>query len=322
MVGVVAAVVLSVGLGALAVRLGPVLGYVDVPDDPTLKAHVRPAVPLGGVAIFMAVHVGWALLDSFDIRFFVASAALVGLGLVDDRLHLSPQVRLLIELLVAIFFAAGTGLGLAASILVGLVVVISVNAVNIFDGLDGVAAVAALLSAGAVAVYAVMRDDTPWPALVVAGALFGFLLLNWHPARLFMGDNGSYVLGLFLVALFVEPAGTVQDLLVGMGLLGLFLVELGSTLLRRAIAGVGLFGGDRNHLYDRLPGSTVSVPTVAIIVGVIHAGILAIVLLLDALAPRSMAVVGVAVVGVAALVFATVRSLRRKRLMGAPLPDA
>lgn len=309
MVGVGLALVVGASLAFAAIPLGPMLGYVDQPDDSHLKAHTRPAVPLGGVAIFVAVHVGWATAGVFEWGVLLASALLLVLGLVDDRIGLSPITRLGVEIV------AGLALGAEVArdrgwLIGGLVagfVVVAVNAVNLFDGLDGLAGSAALVSACAGALVAVVYGGGYLPGLVLAAALFGFLLANWHPAKVFLGDNGSYSVALFLVWVLVsattdgERSGLIP-VLVGMSLLGVFLIDLASTVLRRFRSGHPLFAGDRTHVYDRLHARGLSVPMVAVIVGLTQVVVTGVPVLLAALTTPIWAAAGAFIVGGALVV--------------------
>ena len=193
MVGVVTALGLSLALTLTMVWIGPRIGFVDVPDDPELKAHDLPAVPLGGVAIFTAVHAGLAVAELFDVRLFVASGLLFVLGLADDRLGLSPILRLAVTAVAGIVLAVGYE-GALSRVLLVVFVVVAVNAVNLYDGLDGLAGSAAAIAALAVAGVAQLRGLTGWGGVILAAALIGFLVLNWHPAKAFLGDNGAYLI--------------------------------------------------------------------------------------------------------------------------------
>lgn len=307
MVGVILSVTLSAGLCLAAFRVGPRLGYVDLPDDPDLKAHSQPAVPLGGVGIFAAFHTGLAAVGLFDGWLFGASFILLGLGLVDDRVGLAPLTRLLVEVAAGAVLVAGLAgsLGWLLGVGAGILLVITVNAVNLFDGLDGLAGSVALVSALAAAGLAGLRDLETLPGLILAAALAGFLVLNWHPARVFLGDNGAYTVGGLLVGLLAwasEGSAPLFDLGVGAGLLGVFLVDLAGTVLRRMIARQPLFSRDRNHVYDRLHARGLSVPAVAIVTALAQAGLCAIALVVAALAAPGWAVAAVAVLGIASVV--------------------
>lgn len=306
MVGPLIALVVSAVVAVAVWRLGPALGYVDKPDDPSLKAHTRAAVPLGGIAVFSGLHVGLAVAGLFDVWLFGATLLLLILGLADDRLDLDPKLRLTVELIAGAVLAVGVrDRGVVVALTVAILVVVSVNAVNLFDGLDGLAGSIGLLSAIGAGVFAANRGFGGTHAVVVAAALVGFLLFNWHPAKLFLGDNGSYVLGLTLVALLAGPSEGVVDLTAGVGLLGMFLVDLVSTVLRRRIAGTPMFLGDRSHTYDRIHAQGRTVPAVVIIVAALHVVVVGAVLVFDELLTPGWAALGAVVVGLASTAIAT-----------------
>ncbi len=258
MVGFALALLLSALGGALLIQLGQDSGFVDRPDG-FLKPHEWPAVPLGGVAIFLGVHAGMAAESRFDEGLFLASGIVLVLGLIDDRRDLSPTVRLVVEIV------AGTALVVVAdlpalgdgplSVVVGVVlVVVAINAVNLFDGLDGLAGTAGLVAAFGTAALAASRGLGLIPGMVLAAGLLGFLVWNWHPARMFLGDNGAYSVAMFLVYGFIvsSPEGSDGAVVVASGLLGVYAVDLAVTLLRRRLSGMPLFAGDRSHVYDQL----------------------------------------------------------------------
>lgn len=263
MVGVAASLALAAALTALVVRLGPALGYEDRPDDPLLKAHTRPAVPLGGVAIFAAVHVGLIIAGEFEVELLGATGILLVLGLVDDRVGLSPLLRLGVTAGAGVVLALGSE-SLEVGVLLVAGVVVAVNAVNLYDGLDGLAGLAGAVSALAAAGIAGVTGAEPVAGLVVTAGLAGFLFFNWHPAKAFLGDNGSYVLALLLVWLIARPGDNVGEITATFGILGVFIVDLLVTVIRRRQSGAPLFTGDRSHVYDRLHQAGMSVPMVAV----------------------------------------------------------
>lgn len=245
--------------------LGPRLGFVDRPGGDDLKVHSRAAVPLGGVGIFAALGLTALLTGEPGLPVVAVAASVVALGLVDDRWGLSPRLRLAVELVAGAATAWVLGFGPGAGALVALGIVVGINAVNLFDGLDGLVASVSAVTLAAMAVLATARSVSSLPMLALLAALVGFGVFNWHPARVFLGDNGSYLLGMVLVVLGAQlgegrPVGVVA----GGSLLGVFLVDLVATVLRRHRAGVPLFEGDRSHLYDRMRDRGVSVPAVAL----------------------------------------------------------
>lgn len=269
MAGVVVALVVALVWAALAIPLGPRIGFVDRPHDPSLKERTRPAVPLGGVGVFLGVHIGMTIAGIFDPGLAAATAGLVILGLLDDRFQLSPRIRLAVQAALAVVivvFATGGWSAQPPAVVIGILLVVgTINAVNLFDGLDGLVGSSAAVAAIGLAALAELRGLNNVFGLILAGALVGFLILNWHPARVFLGDNGSYVVGAFLAygIMRISPEPIDSRFVVASVLLGVFALDLAITIIRRRLAARPLFTGDRSHMYDQLRGRGWSVPRVA-----------------------------------------------------------
>lgn len=269
----------------LAIYLGPRIGYVDHPDDPALKAHDRPAVPLGGVGVFLGVHLAALARGEVEPALLAATVIVLVLGLVDDRRGLSPGVRLGVELMAAIalvLVGPGPGGGMLAVILAVALAVFAVNAVNLFDGLDGLAGSVGVVTALGIAWLAAGRGLEAAIPVELAAALVGFLVLGWHPARVFLGDAGAYVLGMTIAYAIVysSPDGLLQ-LTVGAGVIGIFAVDLLAAMVRRRLSGHPMFLGDRSHLYDQLRDRGWSVPGVALAMSAAQAAVVSIVIFAD-----------------------------------------
>jgi UDP-GlcNAc:undecaprenyl-phosphate GlcNAc-1-phosphate transferase len=297
-------------VGGALTRLGPRLGFVDLPDD-FLKPHTGAAVPLGGVAIFVAVHVSLVAAERFDPGLLAASGMLLVLGLADDRIGLSPRLRLAVEVAAGVVLAMASDLaafpGGMRSLLIGVVlVVVTVNAVNLLDGLDGLAGSTALVTAAGTAALAASRGlDTTFGMILVA-ALAGFLVWNWPPARMFLGDNGAYTVGIFLVyGMLAATLPSSETLgLVAFGLIGVFAVDLAVTLLRRALRRRPLFAGDRSHVYDQLRDRGWTVPRIDLTFAASQAAVVVIVIGIDRTLgpwPRVVVLMAVFVAAVATL---------------------
>lgn len=310
--GVALAVLVSVFVGAAMVRFGPAMGFVDRPDG-HLKSHEQPAVPLGGIGIFAAVHAGMALEGGFDLGLFAASGILLALGLVDDRFPLGSGLRLVMEVGAGVVLAVAADLPAAAGIvgagLAVLLVVVAVNAVNLLDGLDGLAGSSALVTALGVSLLAASRDLGIVYGLIAAAAIAPFLIWNWPRARMFLGDNGAYSVAIFLVYGFfrASPPDSELKVLVASGLLGVFAVDLVVTLIRRRLSGVPLFEGDRSHVYDQLRDRGMPVAQVALTFAGGQAAIVGMVVIIDLLASPLVAVALLAV-ALVAVVFALGRA--------------
>ena len=307
MVSAALALLVAFFVGGALTRLGPRLGFVDLPDD-FLKPHTGAVVPLGGVAIFAAIHVALAAAGRFDPGLFAASGMLLVLGLADDRVGLSPRLRLAVQVAAGVVLALGSDLdalpGGMRSLAIGVVfVVVTVNAVNLLDGLDGLAGSTALVTAAGTAVLAASRGLDTTFGLILVAALAGFLVWNWPPARLFLGDNGAYTVAVFLVyGILSATLPSTETLgLVAFALLGVFAIDLAVTLLRRALGRRPLFTGDRSHVYDQLRDRGWPVPRINATFAVAQASIVAVVVVIDRLLAPWTRIGAVAVVLAAAV---------------------
>ncbi|MFV2001277.1 MAG: glycosyltransferase family 4 protein [Acidimicrobiia bacterium] len=303
MVGIIASFVIAVGWAALSTRLGPRIGFVDNPGGDALKIHKRPVPPLGGIGIFAGVHTGMFLEGIFDPGLFLATASVLVLGLADDRIGLSPRFRLGAEvaaaaLLVGLVTTAHEG---PAQIGLGvLFVVIAVNAVNLLDGLDGLVGSVVVVSGLGLAGLGLQGASGSTYGLVLAAGALGFLMLNWHPARVFLGDNGAYTIGMLLAyAVVTHPdPGFGSKSLLAMGIMGVFFIDLGATLFRRAANRERIFVGDRRHLYDQLRDREWSIRGIATFAALVQTILAALFLGLLAAGGGSMtAVVSIGLVG-------------------------
>lgn len=273
----VVAVAVGAGVAALIMPLAAAAargtGVVDRPG--ALKVHERPVPYLGGVGVLAAVA-GPVAVGRPSLMLPLGFAAL--LGLADDVADLSPALRLGVEAGVGLTVAAvvPTGLGLWAAAATVLGTVALINAVNLVDGLDGLAAGTA---GGGLAGLAFLLDGGPRTlALAAAGACLGFLLHNRPPARIYLGDCGSYLLGTTLAILVAAAWREGRPAAVGIGALAAVAVpgvELSTTFLRRARAHESVFAGDRSHAYDRLRSLGWPVGRIALVFAAAQGGVAA-----------------------------------------------
>lgn len=284
MASLIVAGLLALGWCYVALWIGPRLGYVDHPGMDSLKVHERTAVPLGGVGVFLGFHSAAWIGGRVDPALLAATSLVLVLGLVDDRRGLPPVLRLLVEIGAGVVVVAGadgtTASWVSAVLGVGLVV-FAVNAVNLFDGLDGLAGSVGMVAALGVAALAWSRGQLPDDALSLAAALAGFLVLAWHPARVFLGDSGAYVLGVILAGLILRSSGGPAELLIASGLLGVFALDLVVTVIRRVRSRRPLFVGDRSHVYDQLRDRGVTIPWIVGIAAAAQAVLAVVVIWVD-----------------------------------------
>lgn len=267
---------------------------VDVPDD--RKVHTAPTATLGGIAIFLGFGAGlgtaWLIGDFKDLFAFsseptgvlVAALAVVALGTVDDMRGLKASTKLagqvvatgaliLAGVTVLYFWLPGAGLiSLSPDISALLTVIwtlLLINAVNLIDGLDGLAAGVSGIAAAALFAYA-YRTSGGVPttaallAALVVGSCVGFLPYNFNPAKIFMGDSGSMLLGLLLasstisgVGRTIEPdlsdvAGLIIPVLLPFFVLAVPLADTSLAVLRRMRDRRPLAMPDKRHIHHWL----------------------------------------------------------------------
>jgi UDP-GlcNAc:undecaprenyl-phosphate GlcNAc-1-phosphate transferase len=233
--------------------------------------------------VFLGVYVAYLARGELDVALLLASSVVLVLGLVDDRRGVEPTTRLVVEIaaaLILILDVSGNP-GLLFLLLGGALVVFAINSVNLFDGLDGLVGSVALVTAAGLAIAAQGRGADFVAPLTLAAALAGFLVLNWHPARVFLGDAGAYFVGLYLAHLILEVSDGPVELVLTAGFLGAFAIDLLVTLLRRRLNKRPLFLGDRSHIYDQLRDRGMSVPMIALLAAATQAVLLVIVILAE-----------------------------------------
>ena len=215
-------------------RIAVQIGYVAQPDD--RKVHKRVTPQAGGVALFVAMLVTWAVAASIPalgslfrgssepLGLILGAAAIFVVGVIDDFRDMSAPAKVAGEVLAAtiLYFMGVTWFqfkvplaGLVqlspewTPLLTALWVIAITNAVNLIDGLDGLAAGVVAIASGALAVYGLhlqhlgnLPTDNIGPliAVVTCGICLGFLPHNFHPAKIFMGDAGALLLGLLMAA--------------------------------------------------------------------------------------------------------------------------
>ena len=254
-------------------RVARVLGVVDEPGE-RRRVHLRAVPRLGGVAIFLGIFVpALAFLDlTGPYRGIVLGAALATtVGIVDDFRGLPWEVKLAGQVGAAgIAVQAGVTIDRFTFPIVGvhdlpdwLAVVLSIvwivaimNMVNFLDGLDGLAAGVCAIAGVTFAIISLSlgRPEAAVLSAIVAGACLGFLRHNFYPARIFMGDSGSMLLGFTLAAVAIEgtlkTAATVA-LFFPLFVLAVPILDTSFVVARRLRRGERVFAPDQSHLHHR-----------------------------------------------------------------------
>ncbi|AVE07863.1 MULTISPECIES: MraY family glycosyltransferase [Pseudomonas] len=244
---------------------------IDIPN--ARSSHSVPTPRGGGVAIvlaFLAVIplLAWLGLVSTDSLVAVGGAgALVAvLGFMDDHGHIAARWRLVGHFSAAIWalfwlnglaplsvFGWTLELGIVGSVLAAVYMVWMLNLYNFMDGIDGIASVEAMCAClGACLLYTMSgHQDMIWLPLLLAAAVGAFLLWNFPPAKIFMGDAGSGFLGVILACFSIQAAWTQSSFFwAWLILLGVFVVDATFTLVRRLLRGDKVYEAHRSHAYQ------------------------------------------------------------------------
>jgi len=249
-----AALVATAALVPLCIVVAHRWAILDRPG--ALKAQESPVAYLGGVAVYAGVTVG-VLVGRPVVLVPLAAALALGVG--DDRFELPAPFRLAAQLGVGAVIAATQPVHLPGWIGVPLIMVAGVVLMNGFNLLDGLDMLAAGVGAAASVGFAVLVSG---PARLMAasltGALVGFVWYNRPPARIYLGDGGSYLIGASMTVLLAYAWGI--GISGGTGVIALALVavpgiEVACAIARRRRSGRSLLSGDRAHPYDLLVAS-------------------------------------------------------------------
>ena len=289
----VVVLLLAVLLTGVVRRLAQSGGVLDVPNE---RSSHDTATPRGGgtsiVLVVSAAAILLAVRGSLDQQ--LTLALLVGgmpvalVGFFDDRHSVPARVRIGVHLAASVWAVVCLGglppllvgsqlvhLGWAGNLLAVLGLAWTLNLFNFMDGIDGLAASEAVFvtAAGAGLTYlSGVHSSVPATSLVVAAGSLGFLIWNWPPAKIFMGDVGSGYLGFVIAVLAI--AATRQNpasLWTWLILTGVFVVDATVTLMRRFTRGERVYEAHRSHAYQRLArrwGSHRRVTVVVLLVNV------------------------------------------------------
>ncbi len=269
---------LSAGITLLVLRKFKTIG-IDRPDQER-KMHEKPTLRLGGLPIYITMMAGFALMALIKPRFLdewwpliLTNTLIFAIGFLDDLKPLGAKVKLLGQIGVACIlyslgvsiedlsnpFRGGAHFDLGAwSFPVTIFWLIAIpNIINLIDGMDGLASGFGLflsLTLAFVGHYNSMADVVLM-SVVMSGALVGFLVYNFPPARIFLGDGGAYLIGFYIAStslLSSHKSSILAAVLVMIVALGVPILDTFLAILRRAVRGVPIFRADAEHIHHRL----------------------------------------------------------------------
>lgn len=263
----------SLGCALFLIRTRGHLSILDHPNDRSL--HCIPVPRTGGLAIWAGTAAGLGVfLAAFGSitgleRTITAAILVVGISFMDDRSHVPVAIRLIIHaiasaLIVSAVFSVETTVlplvGFSPSRLVIFLLwmlfsIWMINLYNFMDGMDGLAGGMATLGFGALGLLGYLAGSDGFATFnwIIAAAAGGFLLWNFPPARIFMGDAGSATLGLLAAAsAFWASVGGLFPLWISLLVFAPFVADASITLVRRLSNGERIWKAHRTHYYQRL----------------------------------------------------------------------
>ncbi|MEM7454032.1 MAG: MraY family glycosyltransferase [Planctomycetota bacterium] len=283
LISFVAALIMTLLLMPGFMKLAPRIGLVDAPDD-NRKLHKKPIPMVGGISIFFAIAITSAAclyfgsdhlrFRTFDVQemlgLLAGSLILLLVGVVDDRFAIRGRQKLIGQIIaVTVLIASGFSfdrlvfagmeieLGIASWLAVYAWMLVAVNSVNLLDGADGFASTVGVIMAGSLGVMALL-DGKIVDAVVIlalAGGLIGFLRFNFPPAKAFLGDAGSMLIGFLLGALAIRcmfKQAALYAFFAPIALLAIPLIDTSAAIIRRRLTGRSIYTVDRGHLHHRL----------------------------------------------------------------------
>ncbi|WP_428417448.1 glycosyltransferase family 4 protein [Phocicoccus schoeneichii] len=262
--------IISFIIAPLFMRLSYRFGFVDYPNH--RKQHERPMPFSGGVSILVSFVITVIIAQPVEreyIPIILGGTLIVILGIIDDKYDLKPSIKFLGQLVVIsipIFFGIiidtinpfgiTMNFGVFAIPFTFLWIAVIINAINLIDGLDGLAAGVSVIALSSIAFIGILQNNifVMMISVILIGSTLGVLYYNFNPAKLFLGDNGSMLLGYVLGVLSILGFKNVTffSILFPIIILGVPFIDITFAAVRRYREGVSLTRADRGHLHHKL----------------------------------------------------------------------
>ena len=240
---------------------------IHIPAIPTNRGMHSIIKPTGGGIFFVMIYIIFSIFKGFYIPLISLPIALI--GLIDDKFNISSKTRFIaqtITVITIIIFLKNSQINFINNFLennylyyflfifVGIAII---NFINFMDGIDG-------LICGSFIVLLFQLNPSQNGIYPLIGALLGFLILNWHPAKIFMGDSGSLFLGGFIVSILFKSDNPI-DFIKILLLMTPLIIDPSITIIRRLLNRKNIFTPHRLHLYQRLVSNGLSHSQVSLI---------------------------------------------------------
>ncbi|MBO9308324.1 MAG: undecaprenyl/decaprenyl-phosphate alpha-N-acetylglucosaminyl 1-phosphate transferase [Chloroflexi bacterium] len=325
----------SVSLAPLTRRLAQRIGLVDKPS--ARKVHQVPMPLMGGLAIYLAFLLALLIFGNQPahlnelIAIVLCASFLAAIGFWDDRKELRPRTKYASQLAVALFCAAvGLRVDLFGNLLLDVALTVFwyvgiINAVNFLDNMDGLAAGSSAIAAFFLFLLSALQGQTLVSSLSAAlcGALIGFLIYNFNPASMFMGDMGSLPIGFLLAVLGLKLRFATQapaaSWMIPILVLGLPIFDTTLVVFTRLREGRSPAQGGKDHCSHRLVAMGLH-PRLAVLTLYAVCALLGMAAILISFAPLEAALLigsGVGAVGIGAFILLEVARIKQQRKMRA-----
>ncbi|WP_370223765.1 glycosyltransferase family 4 protein [Cytobacillus sp.] len=261
----------SIIITPLVKKLAIKIGAVDKPNQ--RKVHQKIMPRLGGLAIYLSFIIGLLILrpgGEYFLPILIGSIIIIITGVLDDMIELSAKVKLLGQLAAALVVVLG-GVNVdyinipfigelnfgPLSIPLTIIWIVGItNAINLIDGLDGLAAGVSSIALITISGMAILKGDmfVVSMGLIVLGSTLGFLIYNFHPAKIFMGDTGALYLGYMIAVLSLLGFKNVTmiSLIIPVIILGVPISDTFFAIIRRIVNKQPLSAPDKSHLHHCL----------------------------------------------------------------------
>ncbi len=265
---------------------------IDMPN--ARKVHKKPIPRMGGLAIFGSFLLGYMLFARTSIQMLsilIGGFIIVLTGIFDDIKPVWSKAKFILQIVAAcvvvfygdIVLKDITFLGLYLKFPSPLDYIITIffivgitNAINLIDGLDGLASGVSAIYFATITIISYilfrMQGLETVLSLIMLGATLGFLLHNFHPAKIFLGDTGSYFLGFIIsvISLLGYKGATLTTLIIPIVILAIPIFDTALAILRRLLKGEGIMAPDKEHFHHQLLKMKFSVTATVLIIYAIN----------------------------------------------------